>query len=228
MNYASETVIIRLMILQPILGKMVRRPANFDESLVQELMSIAKNEFSDFKTYAGTTMCTSDFYEGQGRLDGAFCQFTLQDKIQYLKHLRAQDVMNIEMESVIFGAMCTMAGVKGGIICVTLLDRLIGDQVLLSPTDYEEFQKRPQMLAAKFIKKQLLSNGLWSNFWLQAVSYVLASFGSINSEPFLHIFGFTRWWIFCRIQRQQLSSIDLYFQWSKSGADSKSPNWSKT
>lgn len=43
-------------------------------------------------------MCTYDFYEGQGRLDGAFCEFTEQDKMDYLEKLREFGVVNIEME----------------------------------------------------------------------------------------------------------------------------------
>ena len=100
-------------------------------------------------------MCTSDFYEGQGRLDGAFCSYTPGQKIEYLESLRSIGVKNIEMESTTFGAMCTAAKVPGGIICCTLLDRIVGDQVLLNPSDYEEFQRRPQQLAAEFIKRRL-------------------------------------------------------------------------
>ena len=43
-------------------------------------------------------MCTYDFYEGQGRLDGAFCEFTEKDKMDYLEKLRDAGVVNIEME----------------------------------------------------------------------------------------------------------------------------------
>lgn len=38
------------------------------------------------------------FYEGQGRLDGAFCDYTEADKMEYLKRLHNFGVVNIEME----------------------------------------------------------------------------------------------------------------------------------
>ena len=33
----------------------------------------------------GKTMGTDDFYEGQGRLDGAFCEYTEAEKFEYLQ-----------------------------------------------------------------------------------------------------------------------------------------------
>lgn len=66
---------------------------------------------------------------GQGRLDGAFCDFSEQDKMDFLNKLRDIGVVNIEMEATIFGALTYHAGIRAAIICVTLLDRLKGDQV---------------------------------------------------------------------------------------------------
>ena len=64
------------------------------------------------------------------------------------------------MESVCFAAMCNRAGVSAAILCVTLLDRLKGDQVELTPEQHEDFQMRPPRLVAKYIKKTLQqSNG---------------------------------------------------------------------
>ena len=50
---------------------------------------------------------------GQGRLDGAFCDYTEADKMSFLKDVHAKGVRNIEMESLCFGAMCHHAGIKG-------------------------------------------------------------------------------------------------------------------
>lgn len=74
-------------------------------------------------------MCTYDFYEGQGRLDGAFCEFSEKDKMEYLEKLRDFGVVNIEMESTIFAALTHHAGIKSAIVCVALLNRMHGDQV---------------------------------------------------------------------------------------------------
>jgi uridine phosphorylase len=69
---------------------------------------------------------------GQGRLDGAFCDFTEQDKMDFLERCKEIGVVNIEMEATIFGALTHHAGIKAAIVCVALLNRLNGDQVLIT------------------------------------------------------------------------------------------------
>lgn len=49
--------------------------------------------------------------------------------MQYLKYLSENGVVNIEMESIPFAALTFQAGIRAADICVTLLDRLQGDQV---------------------------------------------------------------------------------------------------
>ena len=68
-------------------------------------------------------------HKGQGRLDGAFCDFSENDKMEYLNKLKDQGIVNIEMESSIFAALTHHAGIKAAIVCVALLNRLNGDQV---------------------------------------------------------------------------------------------------
>lgn len=138
-----------------ILGRLVRVPVAFDQDLVQELVRIGRSEFSNFETIAGATLCTADFYEGQGRLDGAFCSYDAEQKQQFLKRLNAAGVVNIEMEATAFGSMCFSAGVPAAIICVTLLNRLVGDQIVIPDDEYEELTNRSLKVAAKFIKKRL-------------------------------------------------------------------------
>jgi len=52
-------------------------------------------------------------YEGQGRLDGAFCDYTEADKMSFLQAAYDRGVRNIEMESVCFAAFCRRANVRG-------------------------------------------------------------------------------------------------------------------
>ena len=112
------------------MGKLVRRPAKLDKHLARELKALTHSE-DPYDTVTGKTMCTSDFYEGQGRLDGAFCEFTEAEKMEYLTKLRDAGVVNIEMECIIFAALTHHAGIKSAIVCVTIVDRLKGDQVIL-------------------------------------------------------------------------------------------------
>jgi uridine phosphorylase len=127
-----------------MLGKPVRRPAKLDRRLVRELRALADPE-DPYETTTGTTMCANDFYEGkyvgvkralppnpnsgQGRTDGAFCDYTEAEKMTYLTQLQSNGVKNIEMEVVPFAALTHHAGIKAAVVCVTLLDRMKGDQV---------------------------------------------------------------------------------------------------
>lgn len=70
-----------------------------------------------------------EIFKGQGRLDGAFCDYTEAEKMEYLQKLNDQGVVNIEMESIPFAALTHHANIKAAEVCVTLLDRLKGDQV---------------------------------------------------------------------------------------------------
>ncbi|XP_073235923.1 uridine phosphorylase 1-like [Porites lutea] len=136
---------------QVILGKVVKFPTPLDEQLRKELLDCS----GDILTAVGDTMCTHDFYEGQGRLDGAFCDYTLDDKLKFLQKIHDAGVRNIEMESASFAAMCNRANVSAAVLCVTLLDRLKGDQVTLTKEQHEDMQMRPARLVAKYIKKTL-------------------------------------------------------------------------
>lgn len=70
------------------------------------------------------------FCVGQGRTDGAFCDYTEAEKMEYLQHLKNNGVKNIEMEALAFAALTHHAGIRAADVCVTLLDRLKGDQVI--------------------------------------------------------------------------------------------------
>lgn len=50
---------------QVVLGKRVVRRTDLDERLVQEL-SECSADLREFTTVVGNTMCTLDFYEGEG------------------------------------------------------------------------------------------------------------------------------------------------------------------
>uniref|UniRef100_A0A3Q3VQ15 Uridine phosphorylase n=1 Tax=Mola mola TaxID=94237 RepID=A0A3Q3VQ15_MOLML len=137
---------------QVILGKTVVRNTDLDQSLAEELLHCSK-ELKQFDTVIGNTMCTMDFYEGQARLDGAFCFYNEKDKQDYLRKVSEAGICNIEMEASVFAAMCKLSGVRAAVVCVTLLDRLKGDQLSSSHDVLHSYQQRPQMLVSCYIKK---------------------------------------------------------------------------
>ncbi|XP_076633170.1 uridine phosphorylase 1 isoform X1 [Colletes latitarsis] len=141
-----------------VLGKMVRRPAKLDRQLTHDLKALADRD-DPYDTVVGKTMCTYDFYEGQGRLDGAFCEFSENDKMEYLIKLHKSGIINIEMESLSFAALTHHAGIQSAVVCVSLLDRLKGDQVLAPKEVLDEWQIRPQQLVSRYITRYLQRKG---------------------------------------------------------------------
>uniref|UniRef100_A0A667ZV82 Uridine phosphorylase n=1 Tax=Myripristis murdjan TaxID=586833 RepID=A0A667ZV82_9TELE len=104
---------------QVVLGKVITRSTELDEGLANELLQYS-TELQDLPTVIGNTMCTHDFYEGQGRLDGALCSFSPEEKLEYLRKAHEAGVRNIEMESTVFAAMCRVCGLKGIVLCNAL------------------------------------------------------------------------------------------------------------
>ncbi|XP_056619165.1 uridine phosphorylase 1 isoform X1 [Triplophysa dalaica] len=139
---------------QIILGKPVVRSTELDAKLAEDLLKCG-DDLGQFETVIGNTMCTLDFYEGQARLDGAFCSYTEEDKQSYLAEAYAAGVRNIEMESSVFAAMCKLSNLRAAVVCVTLLDRQKGDQLTSSHDVLNDYQQRPQMLIRHYIKKKL-------------------------------------------------------------------------
>ncbi|XP_016008314.1 uridine phosphorylase 2 isoform X1 [Rousettus aegyptiacus] len=137
-----------------ILDNIITRSTELDKELAEELFNCSK-EIPNFPTLIGHTMCTYDFYEGQGRLDGALCSFSREKKVDYLKRAYKAGIRNIEMESTVFAAMCRLCGLKAAVVCVTLLDRLECDQISLPHDVLVDYQQRPQLLISNFIKRRL-------------------------------------------------------------------------
>ena len=141
---------------QLVLGKPVSHPAVLDTGLGASILRAGRD--LGFPVASGLTMCTDDFYEGQGRLDGAFCDYEEADKMAFLRRLQEAGVANIEMEATGFGAFCHRAGVPGAIVCVALVDRLLGDQVLFPKSQLRAFEQRPILLVTQFIRQALNNN----------------------------------------------------------------------
>ncbi|RWS31249.1 uridine phosphorylase 2-like protein [Leptotrombidium deliense] len=139
---------------QIILGKVITREAVLDKTLVSEIKAVAE-KMDDIEVVTGGTMCAADFYEAQGRLDGSVCNYTADDKKQFLQKLFNAGVRNIEMESVCIAAKCHLVNIKCAIVCVALLNRLHGDQITTPPELYKKYELRPQRLVTQFIKTKL-------------------------------------------------------------------------
>jgi uridine phosphorylase len=146
-----------------VLGKEVFRPATFDIELCRQLFKVS--EELGFPTVVGKTMTADDFYEGQGRLDGAICDYSEKDKMDFLQRAHEAGVRNIEMESLTFGAFTRHIGVRAATICAVLLNRLKGDQVVSTVEQLGQYESRVTAAVLALVRNSLLkadSNGRYS------------------------------------------------------------------
>ncbi|KAK6182744.1 hypothetical protein SNE40_010358 [Patella caerulea] len=136
-----------------VLGRRIEHPTYVDSDLAKELVNLCPDE--NYATVLGTTVSVDSFYEGQGRIDGALCDYTDDDRKTFLKSLQEKGVKNIEMESIGLFSFCHRAGYKAAMISVVLVNRLVSDK----PTDDDEARKdweqRPFSIASHFIKSRL-------------------------------------------------------------------------
>jgi uridine phosphorylase len=131
----------------PILGTVVSRPTHFDLALCQQVLALAGST----ATILGKTMVADDFYEGQGRLDGACCEYSDADKMAFLQRAHAAGVRNIEMEGCVFAAFCNKVKIPALDICCTLVDRLNGDQIESTPEQLAGFTENAIAVALNFV-----------------------------------------------------------------------------
>ncbi|KAH8310644.1 hypothetical protein KR044_002335 [Drosophila immigrans] len=135
------------------------RPTTLDADLAREIKSLSNPRCDGFDTLIGKTLCANDFYEGQSRLDGAFCSYGPDKKNAFLEQVSGQGVLNMEMESTAFAALTSKACIRSAVICVTILDRLQGDQITTPPEILKDWDLRPQILIARYMQKVLFGIG---------------------------------------------------------------------
>ena len=135
------------------LGKTVTYPTHIHQFLSFALLDMK----GDIKAESGITLGTDDFYEGQGRLDGALHPpYSIEERNAFLQTAYDKGVRNIEMESTAFSAFCHRANIPAAIVCATFIDRLKGDQVTITPEQQHEFTGYADQLVLQFLDKTIL------------------------------------------------------------------------
>ncbi|KAF4679835.1 Uridine phosphorylase 2, partial [Perkinsus olseni] len=132
------------------LGKVVKIPTDcVDMSFVDAILESVPEGISAVK---GKTMAADDFYEGQGRLDGALeTWYNEEDKMAFMKRLYDAGVRNIEMESVAMMGFCNRANITAACVCVTIVDRLKGDQITSTKRELSRFNEHSIDVVSNFI-----------------------------------------------------------------------------
>eukprot|EP00730_Choanoeca_flexa_P013314 TRINITY_DN5185_c0_g2_i1.p1 TRINITY_DN5185_c0_g2~~TRINITY_DN5185_c0_g2_i1.p1 ORF type:complete len:303 (+),score=37.75 TRINITY_DN5185_c0_g2_i1:30-911(+) len=136
-----------------VCGKMQYRETKLDPVVADQLLELAPEGVNVVK---GNTMAAETFYESQGRLDGAICEHTMEDKFNFLRRAVDKGIANIEMESTAFAAFCHKAGVHGAVVCATLLNRMDGDQVTSAPELLKAYAESAIRLVLDWINKHVI------------------------------------------------------------------------
>jgi len=134
-----------------VLGKVIHRPTHVDLDLAQSIY----NSRGEYRAVLGKTMATDDFYEGQGRIDGAICEHTLAEKMDFLSNAFKAGVRNIEMESDCVVAFCNKVGIRVAVVCAAILNRLDGDQVTSTPQQLGQYSSNALSVVLRYIQGQL-------------------------------------------------------------------------
>jgi uridine phosphorylase len=144
------------------LGQKKRYKAESDPAFLDDLVKTL-NGIGGLPYVIGNTMTCNDFYETQGRLDGAFCEYSNQEKIKFIRKAHDEHgIKNIEMEASLFLAMCNRANVPSAVVCVALLNRLNGDQIS-GTKDLSKFENGPLEMIIQLIRNKKLASGVNNN-----------------------------------------------------------------
>eukprot|EP00732_Lithocolla_globosa_P004066 Lithocolla_globosa_v1_NODE_3532_length_1646_cov_8.152106.p1 type:complete len:312 gc:universal NODE_3532_length_1646_cov_8.152106:532-1467(+) len=136
-----------------VLGKEVNWPTQLDVELTNSIYQFTKKK--GHPVFLGKTMACSDFYEEQGRIDGYFCDYNSQDRLEFLLRCKKAGVINIEMESIAFASFCARAGIPASVLCVTLLNRMEGDQVVNTPQELKGYSDTAIGVAVDYVVHRL-------------------------------------------------------------------------
>ena len=114
---------------QSTLGKQIQYPSTADKALVEKLQKVASEHCIPY--VCGYTISAEGFYEDQGRIDGFFCDYTEEDKFEFLKRIYDAGVRNVEMEALLFLAFAQRAHIRAGVLCAVIVNRLEVGQINL-------------------------------------------------------------------------------------------------
>lgn len=140
--------------------QLIKRPCVIDMKTALGLESLCRahpnhEELGDYEIRMGATVATNDFYEEQGRTNGAICEHTIEDKMRFLERCRELGVINMEMECNHLAAMCHKLNVSFGIVDVTLANRLLKDRPEVSREQMSLYERRLFWSILVYIRAQL-------------------------------------------------------------------------
>jgi len=134
-------------------GKKRRYPAVADAKLISEFVKSAKD--LEIPVQIGNTIGCDDFYESQCRLDGALCDYTEQDKFDFIrKAYNDHGVLNMEMEANVFLSFCNRLKIPGAVVCCSIVNRLKGDQITSTKEFLKAIERYPLAMILQAVKNR--------------------------------------------------------------------------
>jgi uridine phosphorylase len=126
----------------------------FPADVCDDLMDAADQ--AGVRAMRGKTVSGNEFFLEQFRVDGAICMETAESKMEWLRWLDDNGVRNIEMEAAMLAGYLNYWGFpRFATICVTIVDRLLGDQVTFSEYDLHEFTERVGRMLLAYLRREV-------------------------------------------------------------------------
>lgn len=138
-----------------VMGRLQERPSIFDAQLADDLLAFSQSSSTEYRVVKGKTLSCDDFYESQGRLDGAIGEVTDEDKAAFFSELMDRGVVNFEMESCVVSSFTRHLGIRAGMMSVTLLNRLHGDQPPSSKSQLQGYEQLLVQFVTEYIALKL-------------------------------------------------------------------------
>ena len=145
------------------LNKKIVYPSHFSTKLSREIINFSTRNNHLPQVLKGKTITTDDFYLGQGRFDGYFkSDFTEDERLAFFGDAYQKGVRNFEMEASELAAFCNRPGTalkfEAATLCVSLLDRMQGDQVTSPHSDIISWEQGLLEFASLFVCDALLKS----------------------------------------------------------------------
>lgn len=130
-------------------------PTYLDLNLVDDIIEFSRN-LSGITIHVGATMNTSDYYEGQARLNGFLpLPYSTEERDAYLNKAKIAGIKSIDMESLYFAGFCNQLDIRAGIINTIIVNRLISDDVMVCKHEQLESQRNTAKFLASYIIDKL-------------------------------------------------------------------------
>lgn len=139
-------------------GEEYCTPTHLDQEVVNDVMNYAENTYkkmADISIQTGGTLNTADYYEGQARLNGFLpLPYSKEEHDVYLQKAATLGIKSIDMESLYFAGFCNQLDIRVGIINVVIVNRLLGDDILINKQQQLAFQRQTSQFLASYIMHQ--------------------------------------------------------------------------